>query len=392
MDVARSPRGAWAQIDELEQLPPTTQPDYERAPLEDPDALPPMVQHGGQAVLHAKHARVRRHVINSLHDDPELRKRARKLCDCCSFPSIRVDQAGKPRPSLGRCRDRMCPLCAEFKGKEAATRVSGLLERAREPRFITMGMKSGELPLGEQIDRIFKAFRDLRRGRAWPARVRAGLYAIEVTYNADTGLWHPHLHIIYDGGFFPQALLSQLWHAVTGDSKIVDIRSVRDVKEAGNYIADYVAKPSKVTTWPRVKVAEFAAAMKGRRLLGTFGEWHGLNLDPDEDPDAESTHVASVAAIDREEKRGNPAGRQAIDLMRRMGGCWSRMAGWDPDRSLSRVSVAELGLFVAAARRCELGLWGQVEIDPPAEPETAPDPPVRPPDTPRLFAEPAWHR
>jgi hypothetical protein len=55
-------------------------------------------------------------------------------------------------------------------------------------------------------------------------RVRGGFYAIEPIHKGRG--WHVHIHAILDADYLPQAELSRLWHEITGDAYIVDIRRV----------------------------------------------------------------------------------------------------------------------------------------------------------------------
>jgi hypothetical protein len=60
--------------------------------------------------------------------------------------------------------------------------------------------------------------------------VAGGIAVEEVTRNARTGEWHPHLHLVIDSAL-PEAVLqgklAELWAAVTGDSHIIDGRPFR---------------------------------------------------------------------------------------------------------------------------------------------------------------------
>jgi hypothetical protein len=88
------------------------------------------------------------------------------------------------------------------------------------------------------------------------AHVAGGIVVEEVTRNARTGEWHPHVHLISDVDV-PQAAVLQgkvtaLWVSVTGDSHIVDVRPFRGAE--GMYtlreFCKYTAKIGGIVEWP----------------------------------------------------------------------------------------------------------------------------------------------
>ena len=97
-------------------------------------------------------------------------------------------------------------------------------------------------------------------------------------------MWHVHCHIIAEGGFLPSSDLSREWHAVTGDSPIVDVRDVADVQAAAGYVAKYGSKPCDPSViYSPERLVEAISALKGIRLATTFGEWRGKKLSASSD-------------------------------------------------------------------------------------------------------------
>lgn len=162
---------------------------------------------------------------------------------------------------------------------------------------MTLTLAHSDAPLRDQLTRLRECWRKLRRTRWFAERCIGGVYGVEVKHNAESGTWHVHLHAIIDGDYMPQAVLSDLWHTITGDSFIVDIRAVRSRKNAVAYIAAYVTKGSSVDHWPDEAVCEFATAMHGQRLLQSFGTLHGVPLDVADEDDEPTECVVCVSAF-----------------------------------------------------------------------------------------------
>lgn len=169
-----------------------------------------------------------------------------------------------------------------------------LVREMNAPRFLTLTLKSTGLPLQWELARMREAFKKLRRTSVWRECVDGGVYGVEVTRNSQTGAWHPHIHIIFDGRFCPQPMLKAAWLKATGDSDIVDIRKVPDRRNAACYIAKYVLKgntrgdsdgrgSSPIERWPYRAIVEFFKALHGIRLLQTFGSMHGRKFDSDDE-------------------------------------------------------------------------------------------------------------
>jgi hypothetical protein len=190
------------------------------------------------------------------------------------------------------------------------------------PRFLTLTLTHRDCTLHSQVARLYDAFRELRRCSAWKQHVKGGVYAFEATLNSSKGTWHPHLHLVIDGEYFPHKLIRDAWHRVTGDSTIVHIEKVHNAHAQAKYLAEYVAAPAEVQHWENDRVCEYAEALHGRRLLHTFGTLHAANPDATEEPDAPRgfTQLASVAEIRELADDGNVHARAALELMTRAGG------------------------------------------------------------------------
>lgn len=184
------------------------------------------------------------------------------------------------------CHDRFCEACGWL--RQSTIRLNLKSKLSDHPhRFLSLTLKHDREPLVELLDKLLKCFKRLRATTFWKEKVRGGAAFIEVTANAETGSWHPHLHAIIDGKYLDKSVLEKLWLTITGDSYVVDIRLIRDRVEVTNYITKYATKPLPTRIVRDAPLlAEAIEALKGRKLCYTFGAWSRWSLlkpPPDEE-------------------------------------------------------------------------------------------------------------
>jgi len=218
--------------------------------------------------------------------DPGSRRLSRfAACGSAAWLLRNDDNPPRFRIACCKCRDRFCVPCALERARSTYLAIRQRLA-GRTLRFITLTLCSSDADLASQLDRLHKCFRCLRSLPWWRAAVVGGLAVVELTLNPTTRLWHPHLHLIVEGSYVPKPLLSKTWHALTGDSYIVDVKLVSDDSRAAAYLSKYVGKPlpQNVLRDPE-RLDEAIVALRGRRLILTFGSWFGIPLGckpPDE--------------------------------------------------------------------------------------------------------------
>lgn len=193
---------------------------------------------------------------------------------------VRHEDTGQVRVASKRCGLRWCPLCINTKRFIITNQVTGWLKDLDRPKFMTLTLRHSSDHLSDQIDRLYRCFRNLRRWPVWKKKVRGGVWFFQVKKSAVDGLWHPHLHMLLDCSYFSQSLLSDMWLTVTGDSDIVDIRPVTDPKKAAAYVARYSSAPCKLVDLDSADCIELFDAMNGRRLIGKFGSAGDLVFTP----------------------------------------------------------------------------------------------------------------
>lgn len=96
----------------------------------------------------------------------------------------------------------------------------------------------------------------------------------------NSGCWHPHFHILLDGKYIEQGVLSDLWDQVTYGSPIIDIRVIHNPEESAGYVARYSARPANLEELNIDDRVEIIEALHGKRLSGTFGTAKCVTLTP----------------------------------------------------------------------------------------------------------------
>ena len=65
---------------------------------------------------------------------------------------------------------------------------------------------------------------------------------------------------------------------MTGDSFVVDVRAVSDVRGGASYVAKYAAKGwSREVSADHDSLIECMTALRGRRLISCVGSWRGID-------------------------------------------------------------------------------------------------------------------
>lgn len=203
------------------------------------------------------------------------------------------------------CHDRWCLPCGRSRSATICSNISKIVA-GKETRFITLTLKHNDGPLDLQLKRLLLCFRNLRQGVLWKNQVDGGCVFLELKRSRNKRSWHPHLHIITEGRYIAQNALSENWLAVTGDSRIVDIRFVRDSQSVLNYVAKYASKPMDHSLFERQEwIDEAMLAMRGKRLCSTFGSWRGKELEAHAPDPGDWMPVCSLnqlsEALEREE-------------------------------------------------------------------------------------------
>lgn len=169
------------------------------------------------------------------------------------------------------CRDRWCMHCARARAAEVSDIVSEWLKTVKNPRLLTLTLKSSQAPLVSQLDGLYKLFREWRLLPEVKNTIVAGIWFLQLTVNEKTGLWHPHLHCLIVGKYRETQWYRDSWLSVTGDSHYVNIEYVRDPVKTADYVGRYVARPAFLKCFTPEQRLEIVWACHSRRLFGTWG-------------------------------------------------------------------------------------------------------------------------
>lgn len=218
---------------------------------------------------------------------------------------------GEPAYTCNHCHDRLCQPCQVARRQRLVEAICFIVAGAEtRVRFITFTMRHNHTPLAAQLDRLYASFKALRRRPLWRDNVTGGALFLETKVGKD-GLFHVHFHVLAEGQFIDQKALSAEWYAVTGDSYIVDIRSVPDPRQRAAYVTKYATKPADATILRDAdKLDQFLVSIKGRRLYQPFGSWRALlPADSDEEPKRVLISIGSIYTVCARARDGDHACR-----------------------------------------------------------------------------------
>lgn len=209
-------------------------------------------------------------------DDTEYSYR---LESCRTMPYFMVNKDTlKVRIASQSCNLRFCPLCQKSKRANIAKNVKEWMKKESHPKMITLTMKTTDEDLKIQLDRLYKCFKQLRRLKLFKKKTRGGIWFFQVTQTTNPKAFHPHLHIITAGDYIPHRQLSREWKRITGESFIVDLRAVKNIKKSADYVSRYATMPANLLHMEEMAQLCLYYAIKGRRLCGTFGSAYKQKL------------------------------------------------------------------------------------------------------------------
>jgi hypothetical protein len=193
-------------------------------------------------------------------------------------------------------------------------------------RFVTLTLKHNTAPLSHNVERLYEAFKRLRKTDLWKHSQRGGVAFLEIKRSRDRQSWHPHFHVLTQGKFIDGQKLSNAWKHITTDSFIVDVRLVRDAKQVADYVTKYASKPFDPSLFEaKETLVEAIQALQGRRMAVSFGNWKGLQMTEKPNNDAWEFLDSLVALCQRAAAGDNHAraivlaacGERGIQLIER---------------------------------------------------------------------------
>jgi hypothetical protein len=186
-----------------------------------------------------------------------------------------------------RCHLPVCADCQETKSlRELARILPKFLQLLKDNPDLILALMTLTLRSDKKrglrggCGQIKRSFAKLRSRKFWKKECIGGVGRIENTFNRMLG-WHPHIHcLLLLENYLPQDKLSDGWHDITGDSMIVDIREVHDLKAGLVECVKYPFKLSDVRSFKREQFQEIFE-LKGERLGVSFGDFYGMEIDAD---------------------------------------------------------------------------------------------------------------
>lgn len=219
--------------------------------------------------------------VYNFMDDNDHRSKADLLSDCRQNAWFsRHDETGEIRIASNACHLRWCPVCAESRKNYIGHSVAEWLKVQEYPKLMTLTLKHRDVPLFHQIVDLYRYFVQLRKLKDFRDIVSGGVWFFQIKQSGKTKEWHPHIHCAVTGKYMPRTLLRRLWLDCTGDSIIVDIRSIKDPDGCALEVARYAARPGPLKDLTLNDAVELVSVMHGRRICGTWGTGRKISLCP----------------------------------------------------------------------------------------------------------------
>lgn len=220
-------------------------------------------------------------VIYKLMDASDGNFRAQRLEDCRQISWFtRHLQSGEVRVASSSCSLRWCPVCANVRRNFVTRSVADWLSNCEYPKLITLTLLHSKDDLRSQIDFLYKCFRKLRSKKEFSKAVTGGVWFFQIKKSKTDGCWHPHIHAVVTGDFFPRRRLSKIWLKITNGSMVTEIRAIKDPQGAANEVARYATSPGDLSVLAPDDGLEMVDALHGRRICGTWGTGRGISLRP----------------------------------------------------------------------------------------------------------------
>ena len=179
-----------------------------------------------------------------------------------------------------RCEIRICENCARKYSHKIRHRQMQIVKAVQTTKrkwfsFLTLTKKTHKLyrPTTSDVRELFRCARK-RINHFWPKKYGCGAFAVmELGSN-----WNLHIHILLYGHFVKQSVLSDYWNDLTGDSPVVDIRTVKSPCDGVNYLLKYITKPKQFND-PE-ETAYYLDLLLGVRRIRAYGIFYGQGLLP----------------------------------------------------------------------------------------------------------------
>ena len=225
-----------------------------------------------------------------------------------------LDDPSAYRIACDKCKDRFCTPCASERARHIAACV-GDFAKDRDLRLVTLTLAQSDRSVKQDLDRLYAAFVKLRRRAPWRKTQSGGVYFVEIKRRRSDDGWHTHLHVLTEGRWMSKSWISKAWFELTGDSYIVDIRQCKSGPDAARYVAKYAGKGVHGSCYHQPDILlDVMKALRGRRLVGKWGNWSDLDLDT-EAPDGAWERIGTLQVL---LSRANAGNDEAIAIVQHL--------------------------------------------------------------------------
>jgi hypothetical protein len=195
---------------------------------------------------------------------------------------------------------KLCPLCAARRAgrgvRRYAARVQHVMSEAPtlRPYLVTLTMRNQD-----DLDTVFARFMDCKRRllqrRRDSVKVPPRAHSVtmhwdgfvgslEIKRGKNSDAWHPHVHLVVlsreDIANEDRVHeLSAEWHAVTGDSFIVDARSFQHPEDPARDLVEVLKYPMKFQGLSLADAWHAHEVTRGRRFLFSGGSLWGVKVE-----------------------------------------------------------------------------------------------------------------
>ena len=227
--------------------------------------------------------------------------RLNQIESCANYLKYGVTSEGtKKLVDANFCRFKFCPICIWRKSLKMFSQISAVTEKLNElyPSgryiFVTLTIKNPSAQeLKSAIDRLNEGFKNLVQKcntvggdiRIFKDSLLGYLKCLEITYNADSKTYHPHIHAVFHlkASYFGKNYLnhsrwSEMWKSLLklDYEPMVDVRAIK--KTTPKLIAEIAKYPVKTTDLLKIKdsseqvevIATLLTTTHHRRFV-TFG-------------------------------------------------------------------------------------------------------------------------
>lgn len=135
-----------------------------------------------------------------------FQKKAERVFMCSrriDFEKPQDNQMGPTVVNRYGCKDRLCPGCQSSRARKNFMELMQLYQRYHEAypedraAMLTLTIPNVSVAtMKEDLSALLNGFRKLTRRKPFELAVRAWFRALEVSYNPNTGLYHPHIHAL----------------------------------------------------------------------------------------------------------------------------------------------------------------------------------------------------